>query len=115
VPDGAGAGGVARQHAADRAFLAAGLGGEAPADGREGALEVGKDDAGLHADGVAADVEDGAEVQAEIDDETGAQAGAGTSGSWFSLAKRTRAETSSSSRGATIPAGMTSNSEASVL
>ena len=81
VAQGAGAGGVGRQHAADGALSPlAGSGAKRRPDRGQPRVQVAVDDAGLHAHRVGADVEDGAEMPAEIDDQPGAERLAGDAG-----------------------------------
>jgi hypothetical protein len=57
------------------------IGGETPSDLGEAARQFAQHDAGLHAHRVAADVEDGTKMFAEIDDDPGAERFAGQTGS----------------------------------
>jgi hypothetical protein len=81
VAQGGGPGGVVGQHAADGTPVAAGrVGGEAAADAGQLGVQVAVDHPRLDADPVGADLEDVAEVPAQVDDEAGAEGLAGDAG-----------------------------------
>src|SRR5206468_3665733 len=81
VAQGVGAGGVVGDHAADGTLVGAGrVGGEPATVAGQALVDFAAGDAGLDADGVDADVEDGAEVPAQVEDQAGAERLAGDAG-----------------------------------
>ena len=78
VTQGAGAGRIVRQHAADGALCPAGrIGRETPSFAGQASVQIAMDDARLHTHAVGRNVKNLAEMPAEIDNEPGAERFAG--------------------------------------